>query len=256
MRWLALVRYRYLTQVRRAKWIVPFLAISILVAAATASYNPLQSDAWYRRQIADSMSLAGFCVIITYWFQVLILMMFCWSYGITPRRPEGARPSDLMDTAPVSGQLRFWGDAAGMTAAVLAIHLCTTPLLAYLIAVSPFPSALFFYLEIAIVVAVAFASTTASWTLRAETSRWGQTRATRSFGLFLLLMILVLLATVRVESFGLALERFLTEPSIRSWSGIVETVYSVPLLMALTLMVVGGFVTYYAIRSARAIEEG
>jgi hypothetical protein len=256
MRWLALVRYRFLHHVRRANWVVPVLVVAIILPTAVGMSVALMPDAQFRRRINEYLMLTGVGLLITYWIHIGALTMLCWSFGIAPRRPEGAKPSDLMDTVPVSGYLRFWGDAAGIAAAILAIHVCTTPLLAYAVALSPFPSSLFWYLELVIVFMVATSGIAASWSLRAETSRWAQTRSVRSSSLFALLLTLVVLGTTRVEDFGVALDTFFREPSARSWSGIPGTIHSMPLFIGLLVLVTGAFVTYFAVRSARMIEEG
>lgn len=255
MRWLAVARYRFLILIRRSRGIVPVLMIVNLLPLVGQSLRiVLDDDASFRSQAPDYLSMAGVVVVVVYAMHFMALVLLCWSFGTVQRRPESAKPSDLMDTAPISGQVRFWGDAAGIGMTVLAIHFCTAPLLAQTVAFSAFPSSMFWSIELVIMVVVAFVSTIASWMLRAETTGWSQTRSWRSTSFFLLLMMLIVIGTTRPIEFRDSLTAFLVQPSVRSWSFVVAAIQSLPLMMTLVMFVITSFVAYFAVQSARAVE--
>jgi hypothetical protein len=255
MRWLAVARYRYLILLRRTKWIIPVLVLTLLPSVMAGAPGLLFTAREYRREAPVFLRGAGLAVVFAYSIHIWALTSLCWSFGVVPRRPEGARPLDLMDSAPISGYSRYWGDAIGILAAALTIHVSTLPLLALIIAQSAFPRSAFWYLEAAVVFILFFASAVASWTLRAKDSKWSQTRSARNAGAVLLTLLLIIMASTRVDQFSDAVVAFFVEPSPRAWNALTATFRSGTLLFVLLTLSLGMFVALYSRQSARSIDH-
>lgn len=254
MRCLALARYRFLLLIRRTRWIFPLLLLIVL--GPVAAGGMIRDERINPALAPDVLLRAAGEVLVVYFLHIVTISLFCWSFGIVPTRPEGMRPADLMDTVPLSGQTRFWGDALGIFGAAAVIHLCLTPVLAASIALSSLPSSLFWWLELAIMAVLLFLAASASWGLSTNDTRRSRVNTIGGQTLFLLLLALVLLCTTRVEEFRDALGDFLNTPAPARWSGVVAAVDNGPLFVTMVTALYASFIAYFAIQSARAFERG
>lgn len=266
MRSLAVGRYRFLTTNRRAVWIVLvsvggtllFAMMISLSGAVMYSAPPLAylETVIRRGDAAVAISIGGRVVGFCYVFQIGMLATVCHAFGSRNRRSDALGAADLMDTAPITPAARFWGDAMGVFASTMAVHVATLPLLAFVFALSPFPSSWMVGAELVIVLFVAFESFGASWKL--HTSR-DKSPTARTAGANAVLVILVFIAFRMLTSwseFRDALAVFLVWPSPRSWFAIKATFLSPALLAFVLLMIFAGFTFFYYTRAVRAMERG
>jgi hypothetical protein len=255
VRLLAVARYRFLTILRsaNASYVILMVAIAVPLLGMFTTLRVADSD--YPAQAPRVLSDAAFGTFMIYGLHLLALVVICGAYGVVPRRPPGVMPIDPMHLAPISGSEQFWGDAAGLFSAVASIHLCLVPLLAAAIALSPFPSSLFWYGEVLTAIALLFASACGSWALRAETTRLSQTRAARSIVVFLILMTVAVLFTTRGQEFRDALAFLWFRPTLRQLE-LAAAAVSQPILLVVSLVsIYVAFIAYYCFSSVRAIER-
>jgi hypothetical protein len=250
----AVARYRFTLIVRRARWMVPLLMFAILVPLMATADWFVASDSLFYALSAGSLRDGAAAMLWTYMLHTITLVMLCASFGVAPARPEGASPSDLMDTAPISGYVRFSGDALGIFAATMSLHYCVLPLLAHSIAATSFPLRLFWWLELLMIPLLLFVSCASSWTMRAQSSRWSQTRTLRAGATMLILLALILAATVRPR-FAESVAMFLSEPSPMTLHGVAAMIHAPLLFTILLAAMVAGFTIYYSVQTARAIER-
>jgi hypothetical protein len=253
MRVLALARFRFLTIIRRLRWVFPVLVIAIVVPGFFAS-GAIAPTEMLGGSAGTRLGQSAFCVSIVYIVQMIALPMLCWSFGIVPPRPENARPSDLMDLIPLRGQTRFWGDALGIYAASMSLHLCTTPLLAMVVAASPLSSSLFWWLELAFALVLFLVSASASLTLRSEAKSWTDLSGRRGL-LVILCYVLVLTATTKIEQFPDALAALFNQPSRVTWLALTASIDNLPLFVVSSFALYAGFIGWYSIQASRAIER-
>lgn len=265
MRSLAVGRYRFLTTNRASRWILAVsvggvLFVAVLISAVgdalySAGYSLLETRV---RQTDPAMiiSLSGRMLAMIYIVHVAILGVACHAFGSRDRRSDSLGEADLLDTAPVTPAALFWGDAIGIFASTMAVHLATLPLLAFAFLLGPFPSISFVWPEVVVVALVALQSLEASWKLHTSRMRSGTARAAGSAAALFVLIFITFRTLTTWNEFRDALGAFLVWPSPRAWSAITATVTS-PLLLVMTLVVIyAGFTLFYYLRAVRAVEQG
>jgi hypothetical protein len=172
-----------------------------------------------------------------------------------PRRQGDAREeANLMETAPITPAGRFLGDMLGALACTLIIHLCTLPLLALAIALSPISSSFFWWWELILLALLILASAGAAWK-RLMTGPWGRARTAGNVALFGTLVIAAFALTTRWEEFRDAAVQYLAEPSPLRWSQLSREVMSPELLVMLLVILYVGFIAWFAMQSIRFLER-
>lgn len=249
MRGLAMARYRLLTSIRSARWIflVAFVAAAGPIAAVQDVFTPATA-AW----ASLDMRLRAQCVTLVYMLHLAILFIAFDLFG-TWRRTTGGDVPDLTETVPITPAARFAGDAAGIFACVLALHVCTLPLLALAVVLSPLPASVFLWLELLTLALTLFGSAAASWKLHGKGTAV-RTRSARSGALFGLMVLGVLFVTTRLVAFRDAFVTLITDPSPYAWQPLMATVTNPSAMIASLLLLYFGFIGYYALQSMRAIE--
>lgn len=251
MRCLAFARYRFLTIIRRLKWVFPAFSIPIILPGALATGILINARNFIGADVEDTMAASAAFLAVVYVVHFLALSALCWSFGV---RAKSARSSDLMELVPSRGQARFWGDALGIYAAIMSLHLCMTPMLAAVFVASPFPTSFFWAVELMFAMIFFLISASASRTLRQEAKRWTEISGKQEL-LLLLCFVLALAGTARLDEFPDAVVAFFTQPSPPAWSGVVAAIANLPLLILLSLALYAGFIAWYSIQTSRAIES-
>lgn len=253
---LAVARYRFLTIVRSANAGYFILMVAVVVPLVGMFATLGVADSRYPVRAPELFKFAAVGTFMIYGLHLLALAVICGAYGVVARRPPGVMPIDPMHLAPVSGSEQFWGDAAGLFSAIASVHLCLVPLLAAVIALSPFPSSLFWYGELLIATALLFASACGSWALRAQTTRLSQARTARSIVVFLILMSLAILFTTRGQEFRDAVGSLLFFRPTRQQLEVVVGATSSPFLLVVAVVSIYlAFIAYYCLDSVRTIER-
>jgi hypothetical protein len=252
MRCLAVARYRLLTTLRAANSVFVTAVVVVLIPPVGAGAM-FQMDSAFRSLAEGGLLFSGVPALIAPLLHGLVMLGACLGFGAAGRRRD-AETSDLMDLAPVTPQDRFWGDAIGILASALIVHVCTLPLLAMAVAQSSITTSAFAAYEIVLLAAMVLASAGASWQLHAAPTRWSQTRSARNAATFLILLLLALIVNTRWEAFRDALGNLVNEPSARKWTAVVAAVNS-PLLLFLSLFLLyAGFLFFYWRRATRSLE--
>lgn len=254
MRYLAIARLRFLTSLRSAVWlfVVSILAAFFLLERTGVLFR---SD---RATLADFDAVTpmnGALLVGSYVLHILILVGACHAFGVVKRSAQNAGVADLLETAPIVPRHRFIGDAFGIFAAVMALHLCTLPLLALTVAVSPFSTSFFVYAELLIVALVAFDSAASSWKLRAESSRWNYTRGIRSQATFMVCFLIVLWLNTRGADFMEGFVTFMQQPSSRAFSRITWAVNDPVLFISSFVTLYASFMTFFYFHSVRSLQQ-
>jgi hypothetical protein len=254
MRHLAISRFRLLTTIRGANLL---FAVAFVAAFAPLLFITGQPDEVFRDSADVLLGEAARVSVFAWIFHALLLGFACDMFGnVTLLRSqltsgETDRPSDLMDTAPIRPGAYFWGEAGGIFAAAMSIHVCALPLLALLAALSPLPISMFFIAEAATIALVIMASAGGAWKRRAPRSRWSGTRGPRSAALFGIIVLLMLRRTTHWIPFRDALAVFATEPSPRLWAPVVAAVENPLLLFVLLAFLCIGYIAFFYKSSAR-----
>lgn len=257
MRYLAIARFRLLTTIRAANTLFAVAAIAAIGPAALNSFMP---DEVFRAGADQLLGIAALAAVFAWIVHALILAVACETFGtvtllrtqITSVQTEG--PADLMDTAPIRPGARFWGEAAGILAAAMTIHICTLPVLVLVAALSPLPTTMFIAAEAAIIALVILASTGGAWKRRAPRTKWSGTRGPRSAVLFAILLLMTLRPTTRWEVFRDSLVLFVSEPSPRVWLTVSNAVENPTLLFVLLSLLYASYMAFYyssSVRTAR-----
>jgi hypothetical protein len=254
MRYLAIARFRLLTTIRAAN---ALFAVAAIAAIGPAALNSFMPDEVFRAGADDFLGLAATTAVIAWIAHALILAFACDAFGnvtllrtqITSLQTDG--PADLMDTAPIKPGARFWGEAAGILAAAMTIHICTLPVLVLVAALSPLPTAMFIAAEAAIIALVVLASTGGAWKRRAPRTKWSGTRGARSAVLFAILLLLAIKHTTEWEVFRDSLVRFVREPSPAVWLAVSNAVENPTLLFVLLSLLYAGYMAFYYSSSVR-----
>jgi hypothetical protein len=254
MRHLAIARYRLLTTIRGANWVFAIsLGAALVFLLASPSLRVDESE--FRRYPQGNAEVTATLALFCYVLHAIILFLNCLAFGSAGRsRSEAKESSDLIDTAPLTPGIRFWGDALGAFTAALIVHLCTLPLLALAVALSPITNGAFVRIELAIVAFLLLGGAAASWQLHAPPSKWSQTRAPRSAATFLILLIITLIVNTRWEAFRDALGVLMAETSPGHWADLVAAIDSPPLLLIQLVLLFGGFIAFYYFHAVRSLE--
>ena len=253
MRGLAVARYHLLSRVRSSYGV--FVAALVLAALPVAVIDTIWirwMDEW--RDIELVLPMRAFNVRVVYFWHLIVLLVAADLFGTRLQSRDGNRRADLTETVPITPAARFFGDMAGIFACVGTVHLCTLPLLALAVALSPLPTAVFFRAEGIVLAAIVFSSAAASWKLHGS-GKWMRTRTPRSFALFFVLFLVVLMFNTRWKEFTKALEGKLMNPTPSPWHDVEAAVISMPMLVSSLLALYFGYIAYYALSSIRAMEK-
>lgn len=252
MRSLGIARLHYLSNMRSASAV---LGVSLVLGAlpVIAAGVPFRSWTAHWRVAADVLELQARAATVTYVFHLVVLLIACDLFGKPRALRDGKRAADLTETAPVRPAHRFIGDAAGIFLCAAAIHVCTLPLLALAVALSPLPSSLFLVAETVVLLALVLGSAGAAWKLR-STGRWMRTRTARSVALFGVLLIGAVMFTTRWEAFRDAAFSSVFSPSPRHWAEAAAAMNSPALIVALAALYIG-YLVFYFVSSIRDEER-
>ncbi|HUP61047.1 MAG TPA: hypothetical protein VNA69_11570 [Thermoanaerobaculia bacterium] len=253
MRILAMIRFRFLRTIRSAHAVfaIALLAAAIPMLFGSAVFNPAYS-AWWGKQ--DLMRGSAFTAQGAYVLHILVMVTACATFGMRRRSATRTELVDLTETVPVTSSDRFFGDAGGLLASVLAVHVCVLPLLALAFALSPLPTATFFALEAMTLVIAVFISAGAAWNLHTDTN-WRNTQLPRSIVVFAVLVVVTLRFTTRGQPFANAAVYYWVEPSRASWNAVARTITSPAMLLACMVLLYFGFLGYYAVQAVRHLER-
>jgi hypothetical protein len=253
MRGLALARYQFLSRLRASYGIVAVLMIVALLPLLRDTLFMSSFAEW--RDIEINLIDRSQNVTLGYFLHVLVLLVACDLFGTPRPARDGVRQPDLTETAPIRPGERFFGDAAGIFQCAAALHLCALPALALGVALSPLPTATFFWLEGAVLLALVFGSASGSWKLRGS-GPWMRTRSARSATLFFILLLTTVILNTRWERFRDSALNSVIHPSPRMWAETAAAIDSVPGLVGSVFALYAGYVIYFAVSSIRAIERG
>src|SRR5687768_7902615 len=254
MRGLALARYHVLSRVRSSYG--GFGAALVLAAFPVLVLDTLfisWTDEW-RREIELVLALRAVNVHVIYFWHLIVLLGACDLFGTPRQTRDGNRRADLTETVPITPAARFIGDATGIFASVGLIHLCTLPMLALAVALSPLPATVFFRSEAIVLAAIVFGSAAAAWKLYSS-GKWMRTRTPRSIALFFILFLGILMFNTKWKTFLRALETALLNPTPSPWNDVRAAVISMPMLVGSLMVLYFGYITYYALSSIRSMEK-
>jgi len=251
MRSLGIVRLRLLTITRAATPIFILAAFPALVNLLFLSTPEPFFRAW------ETLALDGYArAALSGWFFHILFLAFAMLLTGKVKTPHDdvviAVIPDLMDTAPIKPGERFWGETFGTFAAALAIHVCSLPLLAALVALNPLPTSAFVWIEAAAIALLFLACAGAAWQRRAPRTKFSGTRGPRNAALVATLFIFALAGTTRWQTFRDSLATFIVpRTSMRAWSEVMAAVEKPLLLAVLLVLLYAGTIAYYYVTSTR-----
>ena len=258
MRYLAIARFRLLTTIRAA---APLFAVAALAAIGPAISLSFMPDEVFRDEAAEILRLGAVTAVATWIVHALILAFACDAFGNVSllraqiTSAETVTLPDLMDTAPIRPAARFWGEAAGIAAAAMTIHICVLPVLLMVAALSPLPTSMFIGAEAVTIVIVMLASIGAAWKRRAPRTKWSSSRGPRSAALFAILVLMTVRQATRWETFRDSLVTFITGPSPRLWSAVTGAVEKPLMLFSLLALLYTGYILYFYSNSVRTARR-
>lgn len=254
MRSLAIARFRLLTTIRKA---TPLFVLAFWAALGPLVLTSPLSDGSFRADADSLLGTAATAAVFAWIAHALLLVVVCDAFGrdsslrtqLASQETDG--PADLMDTAPIGLRARFWGEAAGILAAAMIIHLCTLPLLVLGAALSPLPTSMFLVGEAVTIALVVLASAGAAWKRRAPRTKWSATRGPRSALLFVLILLVSIRQTTQWEVFRDSFVDFVRQPTPHAWSTVFHAVENPFLLCVLLLSLYYGYLAFYYSSSVR-----
>jgi hypothetical protein len=252
MRSLGIARYRFLTTVRRLRWVGPLLFMALIMPMIATADAYTRSDADFAALAPDIYRIATGAMMAAWLLNVGTIMMLGWSFGARHREKER---TDLLDTAPISAMTHFQGDTLGFFAAMFLMHICCLPMLAEIVAISPLPASVVWWLELVSILLFFIAAAGAAWSLRVNLTGWRQLLIVRQMAVFAISIVMILAVTTRVDDFYQSVGTFFLSPSTVSWAAIVAAIDSVSILILLMLLLIGTFIAYFAFDAARTIER-
>lgn len=247
----ALARYHLLSTIRSAHGVI---AISFLAAlGATALFG---AAGVFARQgvVAENLRLAALLVHVVYVLHLFVIVIGSDLLAGKRRQSDRVLTADLTETVPVTPVERFFGDALGVLACTMVIHVCTLPVLAFVVALSPLSPAVLVWLELLVIAVAVLGAAGAAWSRRAE-GRWERTRTGRSLALFGILFVLILATNTRWEHFRDAAAAYLYDPSPQRWSHLTGEVMNPPMLVSLLAALYLGYFLYYAMNTIRSLQR-
>lgn len=252
MRYLAIARYRFLTTIRAAAWsfALSLLAALLFILGTGILFIPERAFFWSADEL---LPRAAALFTASYFVHTLILIVAFNTFGAVRNDPSAK--GNLLDTAPALPRHRFAGDALGIFASVMSIHLCTLPLLALSLCLSPYPMRYFFIPELLIVALLVIGSAGASYKLHTSPVNWGGKSTTGRTGALLgVFFFMILAVTGRLKDLFETAVRAMVQPTPQGFSQIADAVDDPFLLAILMLLVYGGFLLFYAVRSIRLLQ--
>ena len=253
MRSVAIARYRLLTNIRSAGW--TFGTSIVLAAMPVLIAGVWIPDHVFRWDPVGILELTARIAIFSYFLHTLVLTAACNVFGMKGRRQSASGTADLLEATPLTPRARFWGDAAGIFASAMAVHLVALPLLALAVALSPFSSVVFVWLELAVIALVLLESSAGSWKLHAPAIRLPTVRSAGSAGAFAILLAIVTIATTRWRDLRDSLGAFVQWPTSETWAAVVDAVDNPALYAGAVFVVYAGFIMYFYVRTVRTFER-
>ena len=252
MRFLAIARFRMLTTIREATGVFIFAMLPALFAAIFE----VMPEPVFRASADGLMGDFARVAMLSWLFHAFILITASEAFGSMRlfRIDATALPPDLMDSAPVGRTERFWGETLGIFAATATIHVACLPPLAVVAVLSPLPTKLFVWIEVAILALIVMGSAGAAWKRLARRTQWSATRTLRSGILFIILFIITLFAATQWQTFRDALGTFIYRPSMRQWAAVAGAVENPTLLIILWLILFSGYLLFYVTAARKPAE--
>jgi len=243
MLYLALARYRLLTSIRRSTWI---FAIAIIAALFLLPFSGSLStrEMFVQASVEHYTRRSSATALFTFLFHWLVMISACGLFG--ERGWRESQGDDLMATVPVRRADRFYGDALGIFAAAMVLHLSSLPLLAFSFALSSFTTGAFLWLEVALVVVLAVFSGIVAWTLQTRPGRMMEAGAGAGFTL---IGFVILRTGTRWDAFGDAFGEFIADPAPYSWARVVSQIDSPALLVTWLFLACAAQLTFYLLYS-------
>lgn len=246
---LAIARYRRLTTIREA---TPIFIVAILPPLVAAMVQTLV-DSSFRGGADMLLAFHAQIALLAWYFHAGILFLASEAFGSlkVSRSDQPVFASDLMDSAPLMPNARFFGEMIGVLEATTLIHVCCLPMLAVVAALSPLPVRVFAWVELLIMAVIVLGSAAAAWKRIARPTKMSSTRNMRSGILFLLLTTATVYALTQWDSFRDAAFGFVGMPSIRAWDRLVATIEN-PVALILSIAVLySAYLAFYYISSTR-----
>lgn len=254
MRCLAVARYVFLTTVRRTTWLVPMLVGLALMPAVLGGGGMLFIPNDRFVGYAPFMFQAGAAgVMIAYIMNSGLVLALGGT--LSGREKKSRAASDLIETAPISGHTLFWGNALGITASMFVMHVCCVPLLAEVVAISPFSPSVFWLLELMTVVLLLLIGGAAACHRLTGTRQGQALRSVARIAILTILFVVIVTATTRIDDLYDGIVGFLSELSPRSWAAVPASIDHGAILAVLLLALVSGFLALLANDAARVLEE-
>ena len=253
MRYLAVARFRLLSSIREATSAFIIAAVPPLLAAV----NETTPEPLFRATADELLGTFARAAMLGWVFHAMFIFAISQGFGSMRlfRADQTSLPTDLMDSAPIRPLERFWGEALGVFAATATIHAACLPLLAVVAVLSPLPTIIFAWLEVAIIVLMIFGSAGAASKRLAPRNKWSASRTARSGILFLILFFVTLSVTTKWQVFRDSFMQFLLlNPSMRTWAAVAGAVENPVLLITLWLLLYAGYILYYANAARKPAE--
>ncbi|HEY6894738.1 MAG TPA: hypothetical protein VI258_11260 [Rhodanobacteraceae bacterium] len=249
MRYLAIARYRNLTTIRQA---TPLFFVVMVPAVLAAAIMTLV-DASYRNGPDALLGFHAQVALFAWYLHATFLLAASEAFGsLRVQRADATNEaSDLMDSAPLEPNARFFGEMLGIFESTAIIHACCLPLLAVVAALSPLPARVFLWVETVVVALMILASAGAAWKRIARPTKMSATRILRSFILFLIFFGAILLGSTRWVSFRDAAFAFLAVPSMRAWARLMATIENPAALVLWLVVLYGGYFAFYYLSATR-----
>ena len=254
MRCLAVARYVFLTTVRRTMWLVALLMSMALVPVFVDGGAMLVVTNDRFVGYAPFMFEEGATsVMVAYVLNLGFIMALGGT--VSSRNRSSPAASDLMDTALITGQTNFWGNALGISASMFVMHACCVPMLAELVALSPYSPSVFWWLELMIVVLLLLAGSAAAWHRLTAIRKGRALRFVQRIAIFTILFIVIVTSTTRIDDFYDGILGFLSERSPRSWAAVPASVDHGAILVVLLVALLSSFLALLANDAARVLDE-
>jgi len=246
---LAIARYRLLTTIRES---TPVFIIAILPPLGAAMVQTLVEES-YRGGPDTLLAFYAQIALLAWYFHAAFLFIACEAFGSLKisRSDQPSVASDLMDSAPLTPNARFFGEMTGILEATTIIHACCLPMLAVVAALSPLPARVFLWVELLIIAVIVLGSAAAAWKRIAPPSKMNATRNLRSGILFLIIVTATVYALTQWDSFRDAAFGFVGMPSLRAWERVVATIENPVALIVSIAVLYSAYLVFYYVSATR-----
>jgi hypothetical protein len=252
VRYLALVRYRYLLTCRSAAmtgtfWVV-FGLMLLPCAFLLLGWTVLDPGV----PMADTMRVGAMGTAAAFLIHALAMLVATCALALSARGPDNASISDLLDTAPVPVVAGMWGDTLGVFGAALTIHGAMLPILCFAVAMGPFSTSTFFLGESLMVLSMLVTSAAGAWSLRSETWRDAAARLSRGLTAALLASVVAVVLLARsLAALREALAWFGVAPGPAAADALLSVLRGPAMLLIALGTVVAAFMAYVTFDAAR-----